>query len=103
MFLIDVNVLLAAHRGDHPNHRTVRPWFDRLLRPTTPSQCRTWWASFLRLTTNRRIFEIPSPRADALHSSKPSTPSPITFRAAPAPDTWCCCENSATRPTHRAT
>ncbi|MCE4193720.1 VapC toxin family PIN domain ribonuclease, partial [Mycobacterium tuberculosis] len=27
MFLIDVNVLLAAHRGDHPNHRTVRPWF----------------------------------------------------------------------------
>ena len=66
MLLLDVNVLLAAHRADHPNHRTVRPWFDRLLASddsfTVPDSV---WAAFLRLATNRRIFEVPSPRTEA--------------------------------------
>ncbi|WP_407689570.1 type II toxin-antitoxin system VapC family toxin [Mycobacterium sp. HUMS_1102779] len=66
MLLLDVNVLLAAHRGDHPQHESVRPWFDRLLAGddqfTVPNVV---WASFLRLATNRRIFEIPTPRDEA--------------------------------------
>jgi len=28
MILIDVNVLLAVHRLDHPHHAAVKPWFD---------------------------------------------------------------------------
>ncbi|KAU49956.1 toxin VapC31, partial [Mycobacterium tuberculosis TKK_05MA_0020] len=49
MFLLDANVLLAAHRGDHPNHRTVRPWFDRLLAADDPFTVPNLvWASFLR-------------------------------------------------------
>ncbi|OBI84361.1 type II toxin-antitoxin system VapC family toxin [Mycobacterium sp. E740] len=66
MLLLDVNVVLAAHRGDHPDHGIVRPWFDQLLAGgelfTVPNQV---WGSFLRLATNRRIFDVPSPRADA--------------------------------------
>ena len=66
MFLLDVNVVLAAHRADHPDHGIVRPWFDQLLAGdesfTVPNVV---WGSFLRLATNRRIFDIPSPRADA--------------------------------------
>ncbi|CKH00384.1 type II toxin-antitoxin system VapC family toxin [Mycolicibacterium smegmatis] len=66
MFLLDVNVVLAAYRADHPDHATVRPWFDRLLDGdgpfTVPVQV---WASFLRLVTNRRIFPVPTPRDDA--------------------------------------
>ncbi|BBX98612.1 type II toxin-antitoxin system VapC family toxin [Mycobacterium lacus] len=66
MFLLDVNVLLAAHRGEHPNHRTVRPRFDGLLAADDPFTVPNLvWASFLRLATNRRIVEIPSPRPDA--------------------------------------
>jgi len=64
MLLLDVNVVLAAHRADHPHHGSVRPWFDDLVSSghdfAVPS---TVWASFLRLATNRRIFEIPSPLA----------------------------------------
>ena len=66
MLLLDVNVVLAAHRSDHPQHGVVRPWFDRLIAGddafTVPV---TVWASFLRLATNRRIFDVPTPRADA--------------------------------------
>jgi toxin-antitoxin system PIN domain toxin len=66
MLLLDVNVLLAAHRSDHPSHGTVRPWFDRLLAADDPFAVPNLvWASFLRLATNRRIWKVPSPRAEA--------------------------------------
>lgn len=66
MFLLDVNVILAAHRADHPDHQSVRPWFDRLLAGDDPFTVPDLvWASFLRLATNRRIFDVPSPRVDA--------------------------------------
>lgn len=66
MLLLDVNVVLAAHRQDHPDHSLARPWFDAMVagreRFGVPDLV---WASFLRLTTNRRIFPVPTPVADA--------------------------------------
>ncbi len=66
MILLDVNVLVAAYRGDHPHHEMVRPWFDTLLagtgRFTVPD---TVWASFVRITTHRRVFRVPSTAAEA--------------------------------------
>jgi uncharacterized protein len=66
VYLLDVNVVLAAHRADHPHHGAVRPWFDRLAATDEPFAVPVVvWASFLRLTTNRRIFAVPTPRPDA--------------------------------------
>ncbi len=66
MFLLDVNIVLAAHRDDHPHFTTVRSWFDALLTDDEPYTVPTIvWGSFLRLATNRRIFETPTPRDDA--------------------------------------
>lgn len=66
MLLLDVNLLLAAHREDHPDHAPVRRWFDELLSKeesfAVPAMI---WASFLRLATNRRIFSVPTPLNDA--------------------------------------
>lgn len=66
MQLLDVNVLLAAHRGDHPLHPVARPWFNRLLAAdesfTVPTVC---WTSFLRLATHRRVFTVPTPLDEA--------------------------------------
>lgn len=66
MILLDVNVVLAAHRADHPQHEAVRPWFDevlaRQLEISVPDEV---WASFVRVATNRRIFSVPTPVADA--------------------------------------
>lgn len=66
VLLLDVNVVLAAHREDHPHHAVVRPWFDDVLAggETFAVPASVWW-SFLRLSTNRRIFGIPTPLADA--------------------------------------
>lgn len=66
MHLLDVNVVLAAHRADHPHHAAVRQWFETLLAEDRPFTVPTVvWASFLRLATNRRIFFVPTPLVDA--------------------------------------
>ncbi len=66
MILLDVNVLLAAYREDHPHHRAVRPWFDVILADGTPFAIPDLvWASFVRIATNRRIFTVPTPLGDA--------------------------------------
>jgi toxin-antitoxin system PIN domain toxin len=62
VLVIDVNIVLAAHRGDHPDHRWVRRWFDEVV--TGDDQFGVpdlVWGSFLRLTTNRRVFDVPTP------------------------------------------
>ena len=62
MILLDVNVVLAAHRADHPHHVLVDPWFAEL----TSGDEQFWvpdpvWCSFVRISTNRRIFDVPTP------------------------------------------
>jgi toxin-antitoxin system PIN domain toxin len=86
MLLLDVNVVLAAFRDDHFDHRTVRAWFDQLLAGyepfTVPNPA---WASFLRLATNRRIFEIPSPRAEAFAFIEATNAQPHHVPTNPGP------------------
>jgi len=67
VLLLDVNVLLAAHRDDHPDFAVSRPWLAELTRSGRQFAVPwvVWW-SFLRLATHRRIFEVPTPLADAL-------------------------------------
>ncbi|HET8929622.1 MAG TPA: type II toxin-antitoxin system VapC family toxin [Acidimicrobiales bacterium] len=67
MILLDVNIVLAAHRRDHPHHRSARGFIDDLDESSASFGVpMTVWHSFLRLATNRRIFEVPTPPADAL-------------------------------------
>lgn len=66
MFLLDVNVVLATHRANHVHHVPVLVWFDRLVSDDAPFAVPAMvWAAFLRLATNRRVFPVPTPRADA--------------------------------------
>ena len=66
MIVLDVNVVLAAHRDDHPQHDIARPWLERLVE--THEQFGVplgVWASFFRLATDHRVFVIPTPIDDA--------------------------------------
>jgi toxin-antitoxin system PIN domain toxin len=67
VLVLDVNVLLAAHRDDHPDYAVSRPWLAELGRSRRQFAVPwvVWW-SFLRLATNRRIFEVPTPLVDAM-------------------------------------
>jgi uncharacterized protein len=64
--LLDVNVVLAAHRDDHPHFETARAWLDHMLASRAPFSVSDLVAgSFLRVATNRRIFSLPTPVAEA--------------------------------------
>jgi uncharacterized protein len=86
VLLLDVNVVLAAQRADHPDHSSVREWFDAMLvgqeRFAVPASV---WASFLRLTTNRRIFEVPTPRPDAFAFIDATVAQPLYLQIGPGP------------------
>ena len=86
MHLLDVNIVLAAHRADHPQHRSVRAWFDDVLAGDEPVAVPDLvWGSFLRLATNRRICEVPTPRADAFAFIEAVCAQPHHARLTPGP------------------
>src|SRR5574341_562588 len=69
MLTPDVNVLVASFRQDHAHHGTARLWLEGELRTAIegsrllllPMVC----ASFARLVTHRRIFDVPATAKEA--------------------------------------
>jgi toxin-antitoxin system PIN domain toxin len=86
MLLLDVNVVVAAYREDLPQHELVSCWLDDLADQretfTVPS---TVWASFLRLVTNRRIFDPPVTVQDAFAFVDAVCARPNHLLVAPGP------------------
>jgi uncharacterized protein len=84
--LLDVNVLLAAHRDDHPDFETARTWLDRTLAERTPFAVLDIVAgAFLRIATNRRIFAIPTPVDEAFGYLKALRGQPAHAMLSPGP------------------
>ncbi len=66
MLILDVNVVLAAYRADHPHHAAMRQWFEGLVAGSEAFAVPNGvWASFLRLVTNRHAFPLPTPVDEA--------------------------------------
>ena len=66
MLLLDVNVVVAAHRDDHVHYAQVNEWFEDVLAGMEPFAVPTLvWTSFLRLVTSRRVFNPPTRLEDA--------------------------------------
>lgn len=67
MLLYDVNVVLAAHRQDHPQHLLARAELTATIESgvafTVPLPV---LVALLRLATDRRVFPVPSPVTDVL-------------------------------------
>ena len=66
----DVNVLVAASRTDHPHHVVARGWLEGAVGGADEGAAFTLMpmvlASFLRLVTSPKIFQCPTPIADAV-------------------------------------
>jgi len=66
----DVNVLVAASRSDHPHHAAARTWLLGALAAAENGAAFTLMpmvlASVLRLVTSPKIFQMPTPTADAV-------------------------------------
>jgi toxin-antitoxin system PIN domain toxin len=66
----DVNVLVAASRTDHPHHAVARGWLEEALNASDTGPALTLMpmvlASFLRLVTSPKIFQLVTPVEDAV-------------------------------------
>lgn len=66
----DVNVLVAASRGDHPHHKTAYACLNEAVAACADGASLKLMpmvvASFLRLVTNPKIFVQPTPIQNAL-------------------------------------
>lgn len=86
MKLRDANLVLAAHRDDHPQFEPARPWLDELLRLGDHFSVTDLVAgSFVRLATNRRIFLKPTPADDAFAYLRALRGQPTHLDLSPGP------------------
>jgi len=86
VLVLDVNVVLAAFRDDHTHHAVLRPWFVELLAGSEPFAVPVGvWGSFLRLTTSRRAFPVPTPLAEAFAFVQAVSAHPRHLRLEPGP------------------
>jgi hypothetical protein len=86
LLLLDVNLLVAAHRDDHPHYAAVAGWFRDVVAGTQPFCVPiVVWASFLRLVTNRRIFALPTPLAEAFAFLEATCAQPHHLLLEPGP------------------
>lgn len=66
----DVNVLVAASRGDHPHHHVARSWLEDAALAAASGTALILMpmvlAGFLRLVSSPKIFREPTPVEDAI-------------------------------------
>lgn len=67
MILVDVNVLVYAHRQDSPGHAGFRDWLETTRRSPSPMGISELVLSgFVRVVTHPRVFSTPTPLDQAL-------------------------------------
>lgn len=67
MILTDVNILLYAFRKDASDHRRYQEWLSSAINSPSPyGMSPQVLCSFVRITTNPRIFFQPTPLNEAL-------------------------------------
>lgn len=67
MFLLDVNILINAHRTNQPRHHEFRKWLEGLASSSQPFSIPIIVRSgFIRIATNSRFYSPPTRLEEAL-------------------------------------
>lgn len=89
MVLIDVNVLVYAHRLDSQNHAVYRHWLEGLAGSDQAFGISELVLSgFIRIVTNPRIFPAPTSIADAFRFVSELRNRPNCVILSPGPRHW---------------
>ena len=89
MQLPDVNVLIYAHREDAPEHDRYAAWLRSLTDGAEPfALSEVVLASFLRIVTNPRIFDPPTPMETAVAFCQRLVDWPRAVLVAPTRRHW---------------
>ena len=89
MQLPDVNVLIYAHREDAPEHPRYAAWLKALTAADEPfALAEVVLAGFLRIVTNGRIFDPPTPMETAIAFCQSLVVWPRAVMVAPSRQHW---------------
>ena len=89
MRLVDVNVLVYAHREDAPRHREFRDWVQRMATGDEAYAVSDLVLSgFLRIVTHPRVFRPPSALEPALRFAREVRDQPSSVLVLPGPRHW---------------
>jgi uncharacterized protein len=89
MMLLDVNVLVYAHREDAADHAAFRDWLTALVSSDEAyGVSELVLSGFLRVVTHPRVFSPPSPLEDALGFVTEIREQPNAVIVAPGPRHW---------------
>jgi len=89
MLFVDVNVLIYAHRPESPDHDRYLEWIEAARRGDEPLGLGDGvLAAFLRIVTNHKIFQEPTPLGPALAYVRQLQTAPSSIRAVPTHRVW---------------
>jgi toxin-antitoxin system PIN domain toxin len=89
MFLMDVNVLVYAHREDTPDHLAYREWLESIINGNAAyGYSELVLSGFLRVVTHPRVFEMPSALSNAVHFAYQIRDAHSAVCLAPGPMHW---------------
>jgi toxin-antitoxin system PIN domain toxin len=89
MFLMDVNVLVYAHREDTHDHLAYREWLESIINGNAAyGYSELVLSGFLRVVTHPRVFEMPSALSRAVRFVNQIRDAPHAVRLAPGPMHW---------------
>jgi toxin-antitoxin system PIN domain toxin len=89
MVLMDVNVLVYAHREDTLDHLAYREWLESVVNGEIPfGYSELVLSDFLRVVTHPKIFEIPSTLPSAIRFANQLKEAPHAVCLAPGPMHW---------------
>ncbi len=89
MYLIDVNVLVYAHRQDSPKHEAHLDWLENVINSDQAYGVSDHvLAGFLRVVTHPSVFDPPSTFDDALDFAINLRDQPNAVGIVPGPRHW---------------
>ena len=89
MYLIDVNVLVYAHRQDSPDHDAHLLWLENVVNGDQAyGVSEHVLAGFLRVVTHPSVFDPPSSLNDALNFAIQLRNQPNAVSVGPGPRHW---------------
>ncbi len=89
MLLVDVNVLVYAHRTDASDHARHRAWLQEVLdAPSSYGMAEIVLSGFIRVVTHPKIFNEPSPLEKALAFAAEVRDRPNCVLIAPGARHW---------------
>ena len=89
MILIDVNVLVYAHRSDALNHQAMKEWLEDVVGGDSAYGISDFvLAGFLRIVTHPGVFSPPSPMKAALEFCAQIRDQPHCIHISPGPLHW---------------